>query len=504
MRRFTLFLLEMGLLLSLAACAGGLPTPTATAIPLAVTATPSPHPTHPAAMATAAQTPSNPVPTTETPAPMGRMALFSLDDALARRTAQGFLGRLAKEDAAGAFALYLTDEADQGDAGQLLPKFAAPNPRVIEATLLEFRRATASSYEARALLRWAGLEGGGTATQTMTLRLANQRGLWLIDDITLGDVQSAVSTPTRQTSTTRPAPWPGGRLAFQVSSGGDIYVINADGSGLHRLTDGLDPAWSPAPLGGGTGGTGSARIAFTRWRNPWGVYLVNPDGNGEKRVVDGIQFKEVAWSPDGRKIAFTINYGSSEPMKICFFGFCFTIPPFSFGQIWVADLESDELLSLPLDDRAAHAPTWSPTGNRIVYAGDRGLAWIDLDDMAKGRFAAGSAWDTSPSFSPDGQQIAFMSRVHDHWEILVMNVDGSGRMQLTHNDPELPKAPNNVAPAWSPDGKTIAFLSDRDGPWRIYGMNADGTGQRPMFGDKLDDLRIRYEWATERVISWSR
>jgi TolB protein len=190
-------------------------------------------------------------------------------------------------------------------------------------------------------------------------------------------------------------------------------------------------------------------------------------------------------------------------MKVCFFGYCFTIPPFSFGQIWVVDLESGESLSLPLDDRAVHAPTWSPTGNRIVYAGDQGLAWINLDNMEKGRFAAGSVWDTSPSFSPDGKQIVFMGRVHDHWEIFSMNADGSGRTQLTHNDPELQKAPNNVAPAWSPDGETVAFLSDRDGLWRIYRMSADGSDQRPMFGDELDNLQIHYEWATERVISWS-
>ena len=162
------------------------------------------------------------------------------------------------------------------------------------------------------------------------------------------------------------------------------------------------------------------------------------------------------------------------------------------------------MLNLPLDDKAVHAPTWSPTGERIVYAGDRGLAWIDLDTMENGRFEGGSVWDTSPAFSPDGRRIAFMGRVHDQWEIFVMNADASGRRQLTHGDSQSESPLSSVAPAWSPDGEQIAFLSNRDGPWRIYVMSAGGTHQRPMFGDALDDLGIRYEWATERVISWGR
>jgi TolB protein len=282
-------------------------------------------------------------------------------------------------------------------------------------------------------------------------------------------------------------------LVFQASSGGSIYTINADGRGLRRLTDGLDPAWSP----------NGTQIAFSRWRNPWGVYLIDQDGSGEQRVADNTKPKEVTWSPDGSRLAFTINFSSSEPFEICFFGFCFTIPPYSIGRMWLADLETGKMLSLPLVDRAVHTPTWSPTGARIVYAGDRGLAWIDLEDMGTGRLP-GSVWDTSPAFSPDGQRIAFMGRVHNRWEIFVIGADGSGRTQLTSSDPNMEQPPSSVAPAWSPDGKYIAFLSNRDGPWRIYVMRADGSDQHPMFGDKLDDLGFRYEWASERVLSWTR
>jgi Tol biopolymer transport system component len=490
------FLIAAGLLVSLLGCAAGLPTPTVTAIPLAATATPRPRPSRP---------PTEPLPTASptserqpSPTPISPAGLSVLDDLLAERTVQGFLARLKAGETARAGDLYLTERAQQGDTGQLVLTLVEGTPGLTAADLLEIRRATATSYTARALLGWAGGDGSGPATQTMTLTLTYERGLWLIDAITLGERQSVTFTPVPSSSSRsgRRRLQLAGKLAFQVSSGGDVYVINADGSGLLRLTDGLDPAWSPD----------GSQIAFTRWRHPWGVYLIEMDGvapsGPERRVLDGIQLKEVAWSPDGSRIAFTINVSSAEPITICFFGICFTLPPFSFGQMWMANLSTGELLSLPLDDRAVHAPTWNPPGYRIVYAGDRGLAWIDLEDMEKGRFKGGSVWDTSPSFSPDGQQIAFMGRVHNRWEIFVMNADGTGRRQLTASDPKLEAPPSNVAPAWSPDGNEIAFLSNRDGPWRIYVMGKDGSQQRPMFGDRLDSLGIRYEFATERVMSW--
>jgi Tol biopolymer transport system component len=92
--------------------------------------------------------------------------------------------------------------------------------------------------------------------------------------------------------------------------------------------------------------------------------------------------------------------------------------------------------------------------------------------------------DGFPSWSPDGDRIAFESGRDGDWEIFVMNADGTNVRQLTNNDTL------DWYASWSPDGDLIAFASDWDGNLEIVVMDADGTntystGQRgsaPSFG----------------------
>jgi Tol biopolymer transport system component len=307
------------------------------------------------------------------------------------------------------------------------------------------------------------------------------------------------SEPTRPAVSVAPSPTPTpglpGRFVFQVASGGNIYVVNADGSGLTLLTQGMDPSWSPD----------GSQVAFSRWTTPWGLYTINANGSSERLLYSSLVARAPQWSPDGSEIAFYFeSEGWTAPWRECFEEYgCLTLIPPMLQQEWhlgVVDV-ADGYLHQPYCDRHAFSPTWSSDGEWLVYDGDHGLSLTTVEGPNNRPFTD-NVHDQFPVTSPDGTRLAFMHWQHDHWEIYLMNADGGARRPLTSSSALLERRPNNVSPAWSPDGDQIVFLSDRGGDWEFYVMNSDGSDQRKILANVTDGLKILYQGVNERVISW--
>jgi hypothetical protein len=115
---------------------------------------------------------------------------------LAKQTVTGFLDRLVRNNAAGTSALYLTESAQDGQAGAWLAQIADSEAQLAGATLYEFTWVDDTIYEAAGYLDWDQSIEGGAATQRIELVLVYRRGLWLIDEITLGPIGTETPSPT--------------------------------------------------------------------------------------------------------------------------------------------------------------------------------------------------------------------------------------------------------------------------------------------------------------------
>jgi TolB protein len=317
-----------------------------------------------------------------------------------------------------------------------------------------------------------GLPGGGTGWCTgQSLR-----------HLAVAQAVSVVG-PVLPTATLESVAVGEGKIAFVSNrdDNGEIYVVDADGSGLTRLTN--HPAWDSSPSWSPDG----RQIAFTSDRDGNSeVYLMNADGSGLMRLTNHPR-SDVAptWSPDGHYIAF-ISSRDGNP------------------EVYVMNVDGSSLIRLTNHVAEDWSPTWSPDGLQIAFTSSRD----DPDPRHCGEIGKPTCnWDiyvmkadgsgvtrltnlgsvSSPAWSPDGSKIAFDYDLN----VYVINADGSGLARLTD------RPANDLAPSWSPDGLKIAFQSvvrEPNDSHEVYIMDADGSNV----------IRLTNHPAWDGTPAWSR
>ncbi len=118
--------------------------------------------------------------------------------------------------------------------------------------------------------------------------------------------------------------------------------------------------------------------------------------------------------------------------------------------------------------------TMNPTGTIAILLACLAFAAALRPTVAQHRAARLRPITGSPTWSPDGRQIAFVSDVTGARQIWRMRADGTGQVQLGADDA------NEGSPAYSPDGRLLALTSDRSGSVEVWLMKVDGTNRRQL------------------------
>lgn len=275
----------------------------------------------------------------------------------------------------------------------------------------------------------------------------------------------------------------GRQIIFQRQENDSVcdqqYVINTDGTGLHRVSSGKGRTTcgyffardsrifyaSTEHLGPACPPRADMSKGYVWALYDYDIYIANADGSQSKRITENPFYDaEGTLSPDGTRIVFTsLRDGDLN--------------------IYTMNLDGSDLRQLTHTLGYDGGPFFSPDGKQIVYRA----------------YHPATAQDSADYRDLIAQNLVRPTRM----EIWVMNADGSNQHQVTN------LGGANFAPYFHPDGRRILFASNYKNPrsrnFDLYLINADGTGLEqvttnadfdafPMFS--LDGTKL--VWASNR------
>jgi dipeptidyl aminopeptidase/acylaminoacyl peptidase len=241
-----------------------------------------------------------------------------------------------------------------------------------------------------------------------------------------------------------------------------------------------------------------------------GLLIAHPDGSdttflavtaGTNSPLPGTG-KDVAWSPDGKQIAFvssTAGEGAAEasgdPMVITRYLYKPDagegMTRFNDNQrlhIFVVDIATKQVRQLTQGNYDEHSIDWSPDGKQLVFASNRepnqdeffnyDFFTLQLADNSIHRLTATESCEYDPSWSPDGKFIAYRGTrrgltdretTMEDTHVWMMNADGSNRREIGNAIDN-----RQGAPQWAPDGSAVYFTVQERGSNNLVRLPVSG------------------------------
>jgi len=278
------------------------------------------------------------------------------------------------------------------------------------------------------------------------------------------------------------------RIIYVSRQGGvnQIYIIDAKGGTPEKLTSGPSNKNNPSPSPDGR------KIAYTVEEGEGGkeqIYIMNIDGTNSHNISQN-EFDEryPSWSPDRTKIIFCSTRGGDKDED-----------GNPVHQIWTMNIDGSNPVRLTFGDRSDFAPSYSPNGQHIVFQSLRAeiltiegqKVYCSLRPNIFVMESNGQNQDCltplvsdlihrNPCFSADNTHIIYYVKPTanhqniDWAHIYITDIAGNKAERLS------PLRQRDESPRFSPDGTKIVFESWVGGAWQIFVMNADGSNRRQV------------------------
>lgn len=334
-------------------------------------------------------------------------------------------------------------------------------------------------------LRWVELSGNPLSQALLESQLTalRARGAEVVYASADGSQDGTIDRPDNQT-----------RIAFlsnrdvEDGYGYLLYTIRPDGTDLIRTSDHRylsnipPPRYSPQ----------YDRLVFAEYSSDsqrTDVYIAGVHGEPPQNITAPLLddtaaaitgYRDPFWSPQGDHLGLWVRAGLQT------------------GQLLLLDLHGGSLRRFFADEalNTRYQVSVSPRWDCVAFLSGEGakpgtnaLFVCDVDGTNP-RLLLDAVVDNrasayyEPSYlvwSPDGQQIAFVSNRDGNQEIYVIQRDGSGLTRLTHNDG------HDTVSAWSPDGQWLAYNTNREYRWEVFVVDRLGESTYNLTNSFADD-----------------
>ncbi len=284
----------------------------------------------------------------------------------------------------------------------------------------------------------------------------------------------------------------GSELIYSMQ--GSLWRQKVGTSEARQLTAGpgyaYQPDWSPD----------GRFVAFAHYdKDAIAIRLLDlPSGEMRQLVADGSVNIEPRWSPDGRRLAFV-----SSAFQGRWHIFVAAVMP-DGTPIGVTRITEDRHSALSRYYYGAYdqylSPSWSPDGQDLIFISNRGHIWgsggvwrmpaLSGAEPRELRYEE-TTWKARPDWSRDGRRVVYSSYLGRQWhQLWLMTPNGGDPLQLTYEEGDA------TAARWSPDGKRIAYISNADGNTGLRIVDVPGgriervDAQRRIYREPVGRLRL--------------